>query len=289
MADPFNYNIASPMAAFEGSYNFAQAQEQKQRAELAAREKQAQQLIEQQKVQTALESIMKDRTPENLARNLLLVPSIKEQVLASESILSEAEKTANNQFRAEVIGLAKSGNIDAAKARLTVQAEGYRNTPGKEKEAAAAQALLKTWDINPESVILPMTIQLAESNKDLYKILFDAGELTEFQKNQVAAGINPKSPQGIAQSQQFLELKIDPIVEMVTPDNVKFVGPRSEYFRRYGPNAQEPVVKAPPTVGEVRGGFKFNGGNPADKNNWSKVATSGGKTSETQSGNFQGQ
>ena len=289
MAQPFNYNIASPMAAFEGSFNFAQAQEQKQRAEQAAREKQAQQMAEQQRVQAALESISRDRSPENLAKNLLLVPSIKEQVLASESILNEAQKTADNQFRAEVIGLAKSGNIEAARLRLQKQAEGYAGTVGKEKEAAAAQALLKTFDINPESVILPMTIQLAESNKDLYKTLFDAGELTAFQKNQRAAGVDPASPEGIAQSQQYLQLQIDPIVEMVTPDNVKFVGPRSEYFRRYGTNAQEPVVKALPAVGEVRNGYRFNGGDPAQKSNWSKVGKSGGQTSETQSGNFQGQ
>lgn len=281
MAEPYNYNIAPPTDAFQKAYAFGTAINQQQ-------QQQAQQLAEKQKVQAALESIAKDRTPENLAKNLLLVPSIKEQVLASESILNEAEKTANNQFRAEVIGLAKGGNIEAARARLAAQAEGYANTPGKEKQAAAAQALLKTFDINPESVILPMTIQLAESNKDLYKTLFDAGELTAFQKNQRAAGVDPASPKGIAQSEQYLQLQIDPIVEMVTPDNVKFVGPRSEYFRRYGPNAQEPVVKALPAVGEVRNGYRFNGGDPAQKSNWSKVGKSGGQTSETQSGNFQG-
>ena len=47
MAEPFNYNIASPLAAFQGSYNFAQAQEQQRLAEQAAREK-------QQNVQSAL-------------------------------------------------------------------------------------------------------------------------------------------------------------------------------------------------------------------------------------------
>lgn len=279
MAEPYNYNIASPTDAFQKAYAFGDA--------IAARDAaQAKAAKERQDIQVALDSISKDRSPENLAKNLLLVPSIKEQVLASESILNEAQRTADNQFRAEVIGLAKGGNIDAAKARLAAQAEGYANTPGKEKQAAAAQALLKTWDINPESVILPMTIQLAESNKDLYKTLFDAGELTAFQKNQKAAGVDPKSPEGIAQSKQFLDLQIDPIVEMVTPDNIKFVGPRSEYFRRYGGAAPEPTVKALPAVGEVRDGFKFNGGNPGDKNNWSKVGTSGGQTSTTQSGDF---
>ena len=197
MAEPYNYNIASPTAAFQNAFAFGDAIAARDAERQAALKKQAEQLAEKQKVQTALESIAKDRTPENLARNLLLVPSIKEQVLASESILSEAEKTANNQFRAEVIGLAKGGNIDAAKARLKVQAEGYANTPGKEKEAAAAQALLKTFDINPDSVILPMTIQLAQSDEKLYKTITEGptGLDTPFLKELVAEGLKPGTPE----------------------------------------------------------------------------------------------
>lgn len=279
MAEPYNYNIASPTDAFQKAFAFGTAIDQQQ-------QQQAQQLAEKQKVQTALESIMKDRTPENLARNLLLVPSIKEQVLASESILNEAEKTANNQFRAEVIGLAKGGNIEAAKARLAAQAEGYRNTPGKEKEASAAQALLKTFDINPDSVIVPMTIQLAESNKDLYEALFKGSELTAFQKNLVAANIDPKSPRGIALAENFAVNQADPLVEIDTPNNTKFVGPRSEYFRRYGENAPQPRTIPSPKSAAERDAL------PAGTQYYApdgSLKTKGGQTSTTQSGNFQGQ
>jgi hypothetical protein len=279
MAEPYNYNIASPNAAFQDAYAFGNAIAAQKAAQVKAAE-------EKQKAQMALESIAKDRTPENLARNLLLVPSIKEQVLASESILNEAEKTANNQFRAEVIGLAKAGNIDAAKARLKAQADGYANTPGKEKEAAAAQALLKTWDINPESVILPMTIQLAESNKDLYKTLFENAELTAFQKNLVAANIDPKSPRGIALAENFAVNQADPLVEIMTPNNTKFVGPRSEYFRRYGENAPQPNIIPSPKSAEERDAL------PAGTQYYApdgSLKTKGGQTSTPQSGNFQGQ
>jgi hypothetical protein len=176
MAQPFNYNIASPMAAFEGSFNFAQAQEQKQRAEQAAREKQLRDQQMAQQRQAALQSIADNRSPENIARNVLLFPELKEQITASESILNEAERTNANQLRAEVIGLFRGGNIDAARARLSAQADGYRNTPGKEKQAAASEALLKTFDIDPDSVILPMTIQLAQSDEKLYKNLYGGDE-----------------------------------------------------------------------------------------------------------------
>jgi hypothetical protein len=279
MAEPYNYNIAPPTDAFQKAYAFGTAINQQQ-------QQQAQQLAEKQKVQAALESIAKDRTPENLARNLLLVPSIKEQVLASESILNEAEKTANNQFRAEVIGLAKSGNIEAARLRLQKQAEGYAGTVGKEKEAAAAQALLKTFDINPESVILPMSIQLAESNKDLYKTLFDTAELTAFQKNLIAAKIPIDSPRGIALAENFAVNQADPLVEIMTPNNTKFVGPRSEYFRRYGENAPQPKTIPSPKSAAERDAL------PAGTQYYApdgSLKTKGGQTSTPQSGNFQGQ
>jgi len=286
MAEPYNYNIAPPTDAFQKAYAFGNAIDQQRLAEQAAREKQAQQMAEQQRVQAALESISRDRSPENLAKNLLLVPSIKEQVLASESILNDAQRTADNQFRAEVIGLAKGGNTDAARARLAAQAEGYANTPGKEKQAAAAQALLKTFDINPESVILPMTIQLAESNKDLYKTLFDTNELTAFQKNLVAANIDPKSPRGIALAENFAVNQADPLVEIETPNNTKFVGPRSEYFRRYGENAPQPRTIPSPKSAAERDAL------PAGTQYYApdgSLKTKGGQTSTTQSGNFQGQ
>lgn len=277
MAEPYNYNIASPTDAFQKSFAFGEA--------IAARDaEQARIAAEKQKVQTALESIAKDRTPENLAKNLLLVPSIKEQVLASESILNEAQKTADNQFRAEVIGLTKAGNIDAAKARLAAQAEGYANMPGKEKQAAAAQALLKSFDINPDPIVNTMEIQLAISDKDLYKTLFDTGELTAFQKNLVAANIDPKSPRGIALAENFAVNLADPLVEIDTPNNTKFVGPRSEYFRRYGENAPQPRTIPSPKSAEERDAL------PAGTQYYApdgSLKTKGGQTSTTQSGNFQ--
>lgn len=280
MAEPYNYNIASPTDAFQKAYAFGTAVDQQQQQ--AAQQQAAR--VRAQQVQQAIQSIATNRSPENIARNILLFPELKEQVSASESVLNEAQKTADNQFRAEVIGLAKGGNVEAARARLAAQAEGYANTPGKEKQAAAAQALLKTFDINPESVILPMTIQLAESNKDLYKTLFDTGELTAFQKNLQAAGIDPKSPRGIALSENFAVNQADPLVEIETPSGGKFVGPRSEYFNRYGGGAAAPRTIPSPKSAAERDAL------PAGTQYYApdgSLKTKGGQTSTTQSGNFQ--
>jgi len=242
MAEPYNYTIASPMDAFQKSYAFGTAISEREAAQAEAAKK----AKRTQDAQVALESIATDRSPENIARNILLFPELQEQVKTSEAILSEAERNSANGLRAEVISLFKAGNRDAARARLETQAQAYANTPGKEKEAQAAQALLKSFDINPDAVILPMTIQLAQSDEKLYKNLFENAELTTFQKNLMAAGIDPKSDRGVALAEQFAVNQADPLVEMETPTGVKFVGPRSEYFRRYGGNAPAPkTIPAP--------------------------------------------
>lgn len=242
MPDPFKYTIASPMESFQKSYAFGQemTQQDAERAKQAAAQQRSQQ------VQGALQSIVTDRSPENIARNLLLFPELKEQITASESVLGEAERKSANSLRAEVISLARAGNVGAARARLEAQAQAYANTPGKEQQARAAQSLLQAFDRNPEAVILPMTIQLAQSDDKLYGSLFGAGEATAFQKNLAAAGIDPNSDRGRQLAEQFAVNQADPLVEVETPNGGKFVGPRSEYFRRYGANAPAPsTIPAP--------------------------------------------
>jgi hypothetical protein len=201
-----------------------------------------------QKTNEALQSVATNPSPENISKVLLLFPALKEQITASQSVLSEAENKSANQFRSEVISLHRAGNTEGARARLEQQLQGYKNTPGKEKEAAAAEALIKSFDVNPDAVMLPMTIQLAQSDEKLYKTLFDNTDFTAFQKDLVAAGIDPKSPKGIALSESFVANKADPLVEIETPSGGKFVGPRSEYFKRYGGQAPAPATIPSPAT-----------------------------------------
>jgi hypothetical protein len=285
MAQPFDYTIASPTAAFQQSYAFGQAMSQQDaaRAEAAAKAKRT------QEAKAALQSIAQDRTPENIAKNLLMFPELKEQVTASESILSDAEKTSANQLRAEVLSLYKAGKTDLARARLETQLNAYKNTPGKEKEAKAAETLLKTFDIDADSVIVPMSIQLAQSDDKLYKALFDTAELTSFQKDLMAAGIDPKSPRGITLSENFVSNKADPWIEteVINPagQRVMFKGPQSVYMQNYGNQTPAGSSNNAPKVGDVRGNYRYAGGDPANKNNWIKIE--GGQTgTPAPSGNF---
>jgi hypothetical protein len=171
MPQPYDYNIDSPNAAFQNAYNFSNAIADRRAAQVKA-----------EKAKEALQSVTTDRTPENIAKVLLLYPALKDQIAASEAVLNEAEIKSANRFRGEVITLFKS-NPASARARLVEQANAYASTVGKEKEAAAAQALLKSFDINPDAVILPMTIHLAQSDDKLYKTLFGAGDPTVFQQD----------------------------------------------------------------------------------------------------------
>ena len=63
--------------------------------------------------------------------------------------------------------------------------------------------------------------------------------MTSFQKDLAAGGTNPLSPQGRAKAAKFADLKIDPIVQMPTRDG-QFIGPQSEYYRRYGTKGKPP-------------------------------------------------
>lgn len=272
MAQPFNYAIASPMDAFKESFAFGSA--------LAKQKEQANRTAE---VNKAIASIVNDRSPENIARNIMLFPELKEQIAASESILGDAERKAANTLRAEVISLYKAGNKDAARVRLEAQAQAYANTPGKEQQAKAAKTMLDAFDKDPDAVILPMSIQLAQSDENLYKNLFQNTEMTAFQKNLVAAGIDPKSEQGQQLAQQFVTNQADPIVEMETPNRTKFVGPRSEYFRRFGRNAPEPTaIPSPKSKAEydaLQPGEKYRAPDGS-------IKEKGGQTGASSSGNF---
>lgn len=239
MAEPYNYTIASPMDAFQKSYAFGTALAEKQAQ--ADRSKQ---------INDALVSIANDRSPENISRNLLMFPELKEQITASESILGDAERQSANSLRAEVISLARAGNTAAARERLATQAQAYANTPGKEKQAQAAQSLLQAFDKNPEAVLLPMTIQLAQSDEKLYGTLFGAGEKpTTFQQDFAFI----QKTFGDQAASEFAQFGRSGIVSIPLGDGRTYVGPPSMApgASRWQPQAQGAGAPAAPQTPQV--------------------------------------
>ena len=64
-------------------------------------------------------------------------------------------------------------------------------------------------------------------------------EMTSLQKDLQAAGIDLESPKGKALASEYVQNKVDPIVQMETPQGRQFIGPQSEYFRLYGDGAMQ--------------------------------------------------
>lgn len=96
----------------------------------------------------------------------------------------------------------------------------------------------------------------------------------DFTRNMTAAGIDPTSEKAQALYLQRVQNQADPMQTVNNGDGTySFVRP-SQMRQRQGQGA--------PATGTVKGGYRFRGGNPNDKNNWEKV---GGQASA--SGNFQ--
>jgi len=86
---------------------------------------------------------------------------------------------------------------------------------------------------------------LAAADGERFKNVNQQIEATSFQKNLAAANIDPSSPEGLAMARMYVTNQADPLVEMETPTGEKFVGPRSEYFKKYGdvtPAKGRPIV-----------------------------------------------
>lgn len=287
MVQPIDYaklvgGFQSPQESFMNVLQVRQA--------VLKREKEAE---ETRLMKQDLEDYTSAPTPDKLANLYLRHKSLKDGLDSYTKTLSEANQGTTRDFAIKAFGLNLSGDTDGTLNLFDQYATAAETSNLPEvartmKDAKATFAKLET----PEAREALIGSVLAGSGKDgleIYKELFKQGKLTSFQQNLRAAGIDENSPEGIEKARQFVDLQIDPIVEMVTPNGEKFVGRESAYFNRFGTNAAAPKVKAPPKVGEVRNGYRFNGGDPAEKSNYTKVEKTGGQTSETQSDNFQGQ
>lgn len=100
----------------------------------------------------------------------------------------------------------------------------------------------------------------------------------DFTKNLISAGIDPASADGQKLYRERVQNQADPL-QRVDNGNGTFSFVRPSQMRQGG----LPGGQGVPSAGTVKGGYRFKGGNPNDKNNWEKV---GGQASA--SGNFQG-
>ncbi len=272
MPDPNNYMIQSPMPAFQQAYQFGQQIAAQRKAEQQA------QLQQQQAAQAQrdMQMVYDNPTPENISKFYLAYPAYKEQFAAAQAPLNEANKKANLDFSTQAFALLNAGKVDDVQQMVADRVKALRNTPGKEQEAGALEAVAKIIKTDPQAGKQLVGMSIAAMDEGLYKTIFGQVDMTGFQKDLVAAGIDPNSPEGKARATEYVSLKTDPLVEMETPSGSKFIGRQSEYFARYGRNAPAPSVKSVPKPGDVKGDYKFIGGDPAKPENWNKVGGGSG-------------
>lgn len=278
--EPYDYTLPNPQAAFQNAYAFGQ----KIAAQRAAQQKALLKQQKQQQAKQAMQMVYDNPTPENVSQFYMAYPEYKEQFETARKPLTDAAKADDLDFSSRAMILLTNGRTDAVDELLQSRITALKNTPGREQEAAATEAVAKTIKADPQLGKQLFGMKIAAADPDLYKTIFGQADMTGFQKDLVAAGIDPNSAEGKAKASEYVGLKVDPIVQMPTPSGGQFVGKQSEYYRMFGQGAPAPQAKALPKVGEVRNGFRFNGGDPANKNNWTKevggVAPTGGFRSE---------
>ena len=268
--EPYNYNIESPQNAFQSAYAFGQNIAAQQAAQRQA-QMQAQQ---QAQAKQAMQMVYDNPTPENVSKFYMAYPAYKEQFETARKPLTDAARADDLDFSSRALVLLSNGKTDNVNQMLQDRITALKNTPGREQEAAATEAVAKTIMADPQLGKQLFSMKLAAADPELYKTVFAQADMTGFQKDLLAAGIDPNSEQGKAKAAEYVGLKVDPIVQMPTPSGGQFVGKQSEYYRLFGQNAPAPQAKDLPKVGEVRNGYRFNGGDPANKSNWSKGGAS---------------
>lgn len=274
---PFLANMPDPGQAFLQAFNQARAQRDQQ---IAQQSRQAQYAQWVQRLQ-------QDRSPETLSQFMLQFPEQADAIKKAFEPMDEANKQTQLGFYGQALSALDRGDNDTAKQLVQERLEAAKNTPGQEQQARELEFGLKLIDQNPGALRDSLASTIFTLDPERYKTLYNTkgGELTGFQKDLIAAGVDPTSEEGRAKAKEFVSLKVDPIVQMPTPSGGQFIGRQSEYYRMFGEGAPAPQPKGIPPVGTVKNGYRFNGGDPAKPGNWSKVE---GGASSNASGGFRG-
>jgi hypothetical protein len=287
MVQPVNYaqlagGFQAPQEAFLNTIKLREAYLQQQQAREEARNMQAD-----------LAAYTSAPTPQKLADLHLKYPALKESLNAYTQTLSDADKRTTTEFATQAFGLNRAGKTEDVLSlfdRYITGAEASGRTDIARVMKDAKETYSKIEDQNArEGLIGSVLAGTGKDGLDLYDKIWNASgsnELTAFQKNLVAAGIEPNSERGRQMAEQFAVNQADPLVELETPSGGKFVGPRSEYFRIYGADAPRPnVVPSPKSQAEYEAlapGTQYRAPDGSLK-------VKGGQTGLKPSGTFQGQ
>jgi len=281
MPQPYDYslNVQSPTESFLGGIQLAQ---QLRQNKLAAEAQQAKLDAAAEANQFSIDAAEVQKNPSPDALNALYAKyrTFGSEIDAISKRIDERDKRTYSTFLSRAIIAKQNGASPDEIAEIYAEGAAVAKNSGRNDIAEkfdAAGIMAKNPVANDDFAARSL---LNQFDPDGYKMIYGSEGLTAFQKDYVAAGGDPNSPEGRALALQYVQNKADPWIEteVINPagQRVMFKGPQSVYMQNYGNRTPAPAQNNAPKVGEVRGGYRYSGGDPANKNNWIKVE--GGQT-----------
>lgn len=275
MPQPYDYSLGVPSAteSFLGGIQMAQ---QLRQQKLAAEAQQAKLDAVARAKQFSIDVAAVQKDPSSQALNDLYDKygtDFGAELDAVSKRLDEKDKRTYSTFLSRAIDAKSRGASAEEVAAIYQEGAIAAKNSGREDIAQkfdAASNMAKDPNLNDDFAARSL---LNKFDPDGYKVLYGSEGMTSFQRDLAAGGIDPKSPEGIERSRQYAENRADPWMETEVVNSsgqtVMFRGPKSVYIKTYGVNP--PANNNAPKVGEVRGGYRYAGGDPSVKTNWIKV------------------
>lgn len=247
MVAPFNYNVqganVDPFGAFTQAYGQGAAirsdQARARAAEVAAQEKTM--------LQQAMREFGAAKTPAEKVAIMEKYPAFAKPISEQWNAFDEATRKPVYDAGLNGYALLSGGDAKAAAQQWRVTSEAFKNS-GKADIAKQFADMADIADKDPNAANIMASAFLAGTDGKRFKEFGDAiGQqgLTSLQKDQRAAGIDPESPEAKEQARLYVQNRVDPIVKMETPRGTQFIGPMSEYQRRYGAGGGASPQKLP--------------------------------------------
>lgn len=243
--EPFNYSIntPNPNAIFAQAFQTGAGIRQQQEAQ----QTQAMQRQQAERMAAALGQLGPNATPADYQGLISQFPDLVKPLTERYQGFDDARKNAMFGAGEKAFMLLRPGadgtiDAEAAATALETSAAAFENSNAPDI-AKQLRDSAKGVRMNPGAAKQSLGMMLAFSDPERFKKIGDAmgqGDLTGFQKDLAAAGIDPNSEQGRTLAKDFVRNKVDPIVTMETPSGRQFIGPQSVYMERFGAGAGTP-------------------------------------------------
>ena len=161
MAEPYNYNVASPMAGFAQGLNVGNLLDEQRKAQEVERRA--------RESESALLAAFEGGTPtaEQISNLILKNPAIADRAKQAYTMRTAPQREADERQRTQLYMLMRSGDTEGVKAQMRTFIDAARNS-GRTQEAAQGEANLRVYEQNPNSGMIAIGSLIAATNPDLW-------------------------------------------------------------------------------------------------------------------------